>query len=81
MGKYSQESDAAVVRAIQSEWIFLQFVTWDTGDALAGVDNIIQETYLPRLFFRTTKTLSPVVGYLNKLSDRKSGPGLLNPVT
>ena len=32
-GKYTQESYAAVVRAIQSKWIFIQRVTWDTGDA------------------------------------------------
>ena len=31
--KYPQESYAAVVHAIQSEWIFLQRVTWDIGDA------------------------------------------------
>ena len=31
-GKYPQKSYATVVRAIQPEWIFLQHVTWDTGD-------------------------------------------------
>ena len=36
-GKYPQESYSAVVRAIQPEWIFLQRVTWDTGDFFAGV--------------------------------------------
>ena len=41
-GKYPQESYAAVVRAIQSEWIFIQRVTWDTGDEFAGVEKIIQ---------------------------------------
>ena len=40
-GKYPQESYAIVVRAIQSEWIFLQRVTWDTGDPFAGVEKII----------------------------------------
>ena len=30
VGKYPQESYAAVVRAIQLEWIFLQCVTWYT---------------------------------------------------
>ena len=30
--KYPQESYAVVVRVIQLEWIFLQRVTWDTGD-------------------------------------------------
>ena len=29
--KYPQESYPVVVRAIQSEWIFLQRFTWDTG--------------------------------------------------
>ena len=35
--KYLQGSYAGVVRDIQSEWIFLQHVTWDTGDSFAGV--------------------------------------------
>ena len=36
-GKYPQVSYAAVVSEIQSEWIFLQRVTWYTGGAFAGV--------------------------------------------
>ena len=67
-GKYPQDSYATVVHAIQSEWIFLQHVTWDTGDALLGVENMIQETFLPRIFFRKTKNLSPIVGALSMMS-------------
>ena len=44
-GKYPQESYATVISTIQSEWIFLQHVTWDIGDAFAGVDKIIRETF------------------------------------
>ena len=50
-GKYPQESYAAVVHSIQSEWIFLQRVTWDTGDSFTGVENMIRETFPPCLFF------------------------------
>ena len=42
VGKYPQESYATVIRAIQSEWIFLQRVTWDTGDAFAVVEKMIR---------------------------------------
>ena len=35
-GKYPHESYAIVVRAIQSEWIFIQRVIWETGDAFVG---------------------------------------------
>ena len=70
-----------VVRAIQSEWIFLQHVTWDTGDLFAGVDKIIWETFLPCLFFGKTKTLSPIVGNLSTMPIKMAGLGLLNPVT
>ena len=80
-GKYTQESYAVVVCAIQSEWIFLQHVTWDTGDAFAGVEKMIQETCLPCLFFGNTKTLSPTVGDLSTMLIKKSGLGILNPVT
>ena len=63
--KYPQESYATVLRAIQSEWIFLQRGTWDTGDLFAGVEKMIRRTFLPRLFFGKTKNLSPVVGALS----------------
>ena len=79
-GKYPQESYSAVVRGIQSDWIFLQRVTWDTGDAFAGVENIIRETFLPSLFFGKMKTLSPILGTLSTMPFKKAGLGLLNPV-
>ena len=80
-GKYLQESYSSVVRAIQSEWIFLQRVTWYMGNAFAGVDKMIRETFLPRLFSGKTKTLSPIVGALSTIPVNKFGLGLLNPVT
>ena len=70
-----------MVRAIQSEWIFLQRVTWDTGDAFVGVEKMIQENFLYRPFFRKTKTLSPIVGDIVTMPFKKYGLGLLNPVT
>ena len=54
--------------------------TWDTGDAFAGVEKIIQETFLPHLFLRKTKTLSLVVGALITMPVNKYGLVLLNPV-
>ena len=80
-GKYPQESYFAVARAIQSEWIFLQRVTWDTGDAFAGVEKMLRETFLPHIFFRNKKYLSPIVGYLSKLTFNKYELGIPNPVT
>ena len=50
-GKYPQEIYAEVVRAIQSEWIFLQCVTKNIGYMFAGVEKLLQETFLSRLFF------------------------------
>ena len=44
-GKYPQESYAAVARAIQPEWRYLQRVIWDTGDVFAGVENTLQEYF------------------------------------
>ena len=73
MGKYPQDSCAAVVRAIQLELIFLQHVPWDAVDAFAGVEKIIRENFLPRLFFGNTKTLSPFVGALSKIPVKKYG--------
>ena len=80
-GKYPQESYATVVRAIQSEWIFLKRSTWDMGDAFAGVEKMIRETFLPCLFLRKTKTFSPIVGAISTMPVRKAGLGLLNTVT
>ena len=42
---------------------------------------MIWETLSPRLFFRKTKTLSPIVRDLITMPSKKSGLGLLNPVT
>ena len=80
VGEYLQDSYAVVVSAIQSECIFLQCVTWDTGDSFAVVEKIIHETFLPRLFFGKKKILSPVVGALSRMAVNRTGLGILNPV-
>ena len=69
-----------VVRAIQSEWLFLQYATQDTGEKFAGVEKMIQETFLPPIFLKNTKSLSPIVGSLSTMPVKKSGLVLLNPV-
>ena len=71
-GKYPNESYAAVACVIQSEGIFIQRVTWDTGDAFAGVEKMLWETFLPHLFFGKTKYLSPIVGALSTMPFKKS---------
>ena len=45
VGKYHQESYVAVVHVIQSEWIFLQHVTKDGGQAFSGVGKVLQEKF------------------------------------
>ena len=71
MGKYPQESHAVVARAIKSEWIFLQHVTWDTGDAFLGVEKMLWKFFLPRIFSGKTKHLSPIVGVLSTMLIKK----------
>ena len=80
-GKYPQESYAAVVHMIQSEWIFIQRVTWDTEDEFAGLEKILWENFLPRPLFVKTKSFSPTIGDLSMILVKKPGLGLLNPVT
>ena len=70
-----------MVSAIRPEWIFLQLVTWDIVDAFTGVGEMIDETFLPCLFFGKKKTLSPIVGALSKILVKKSRLGVLNPLT
>ena len=50
--KYPQEIYAAVVRAIQSEWIFLKCMTKDTEQALTVLEKVLWETFLPHLFWK-----------------------------
>ena len=69
-----------MVRTIQSEWIFLQHVTKNTGDAFAGVGGMLWETLLPRLLFAKSKNISPIVGTLSRMMGKKYGLGLLNLV-
>ena len=70
-----------MVHAIQSEWIFIQRVTLEMGGRFAGVDKMIRETFLHRLFFGKKTFLSPIVGYLTLMPINKFGLGLLNLVT
>ena len=70
-----------MVHAIKLEWIFLQIFTENTGDAFAGVEKMLRENFLPRLFLGKSKTISPIVGTLSKIPVKKSGLGLLNAVT
>ena len=46
-----------MVRTIQSEWIFLQRVTWNTGGAFAGVEKIIWEKICLILFSERQNSL------------------------
>ena len=59
----------------------MQRITWDTGDAFAGVYKMIRENLFPHIFSGNTKTLSPIVGDLSTMHIKMSGMGLLNPVT
>ena len=69
-----------MVNAKKPEWIFLQRVTWDTRNAFAVVEKMIQETFFPHPYFRKTKTLSPIIGVLSTMPVKKYGLGLLDPV-
>ena len=53
--KYTHESYAVVVCAMQSEWVSQQQVTNDTEDMFVGLVKILQEIFLPRLFFGNSK--------------------------
>ena len=45
-----------------------------------GVDKMIREAFLPRIFFGKKKTLSHIVGALSTMPVKKSGLGILNIV-
>ena len=42
---------------------------------------MIRVTFLPHILFQKTKTLPPIVGALRMIPVKKSGLGVLNPVT
>ena len=80
MVKYPQESYVAVVREIQSEWIFLQCNTNNTGDAFVGTEKILWDFFLPRLFSGESKSLTPLIWDISTIPVKKSSLGLQNPV-
>ena len=80
-GKYTQESYAGVVRSIQLERPFIYRVTDNTGDAFMGVEEMLRETFLPRLFLVKSKSFSPIVVNISTIPVKKSGLDLLNPMT
>ena len=51
--KYHQESYPVVAFAFQLDWIFLQHVMKDTGQAFTGMEKVLQGEQFPRLFFVT----------------------------
>ena len=69
-----------MVHMIQLEWIFLRRVTNNMGCSLTGVEEMLQESFLPRLFFVKSKYLTPIVGTLRAMPVSKSILGLLNSV-
>ena len=80
-GKYLQESYAVVICAIQSEWIFLKLMMKNAGYVFAGTEKLLQEIFLPRLFFGKFTSLPPIVRSLSTKLFNKSGLVLQNPVT
>ena len=80
VAKYPQKSYSTVVCTVQSEWIFLKRVIKYMEQKFAGVENFLQETFLPCLFFGKSKTSPPLIGSLSMLPVNKSGMGLHNPV-
>ena len=79
-GKCTEESYTTVVSAIQLEWIFLQRITKNMGDVFAGMEKMLQESFLSYLFFVNSKSLSPIVGTISMIPVRKASMGLLNAV-
>ena len=57
LGKYPQESYAAVVHAVKLEWIFLQLFTRIKGDVFTGVEKLLWETFL-RAFYLENRNIS-----------------------
>ena len=72
--RYPQESYAAITRAIQSEWIFLQWVMKDAGFAFTVAEILIRKTFLPHLFFMN-KNLLPHHRNLKYNSGQEIWPG------
>ena len=67
--RYHQESYSAVVHSVQSEWIFLQSVMKEIGQAFTGLEIFLQETFLPHIFYGKLKILPPIVGALSTLPE------------
>ena len=81
LGKYTQVSYTTMVCVIQLEWICLKCTKKETGYAFIGVENLLPENVLPRLFFGKSKYFPPIVGTLNTMLVKKSGLGVQDPVT
>ena len=60
---------------------FLQSVTNNIGDAFAVWEKILQETFLPCLFFGESKSLTPLIGTLSTMPVKKDSLGFQNTVT
>ena len=77
---YTQESYAAVSHTIQLDWILFQNVTKNMVHSFKGLETVLQETFLPRLFFIISKNLPTDVGALSTSPVKKSVLVLEDPM-
>ena len=45
------------------------------------MEKLLLETSLPQIFFRESKSLTPLIGALSTMPVNKASMGLLNPMT
>jgi hypothetical protein len=78
--RYPQTAYAGLAKSLQSEWMYLQRVTDQCGDAFAPIDKAIEEDFLPALFgakMEDTAAMRPLLA----LSVRRAGLGIPVPST
>ena len=51
-----------------------------TGQTFLGLEKVLREMFLPRIFFGKSKPPPPIVGSLSTFPTKKSGMGLQNHV-
>ena len=78
--QYPQTAYAGLCKSLQSEWLYLQRVLPNCGEAFAPLESAIREQFLPALLGEK-HAIGDELRLITQLGVKAAGLGILNPVT
>ena len=77
--RFLQTAYAGLVKALQNEWTYLQWVTTGSGGLYAPIEKAITKNFLPALLGQAT--IGQTMQDQTAISVKRAGLGIPNPTT